>query len=319
VKTIQLGHTDRTVSAMCFGAMMFGTLVPEDRARDLLDHFVERGGTFIDTANNYAVWVGGTGDESETLLGRWFADSGLRDQVCLSTKLGARPAPASASSEQRLGLSPDAIRSQFQGSLDRLGVNSVELLYLHIDDPAVPVADTQQAVAELKQNGFVVALGTSNHTLARMRERDAANAAIGLLAHDATQMRHSYLTPRPDADFTPQIVLDAAMTAYAAEVGTTVCAYSPLLNGALTRHDRELPAEYRHERTDRQVNALTEVGAMHGATPNQVIFAWMLAQDPVVVPVVGASTRAQLDEALDAVDLTLTADDLARLAEARGG
>ena len=236
--TTTLGGSGTSISTMCLGVMFFGTNTPEERGRALLDRFVERGGTFVDTANNYAVWTGGTGDESETVLGGWLADSGMAAKTIVATKLGARPAPGTSSSQQAMGLSGPAVSEQLRGSLDRLGVDSVDLLYLHIDDPVPPVAETQQALADAVAAGQVRALGTSNHTLERMRERDAANAALGLRPHDAVQMRHSYLTPRADADFGRQIVLTSAMQAYAAEVGTTVCAYSSLLSGALTRPDR---------------------------------------------------------------------------------
>ncbi|MEP6598031.1 MAG: aldo/keto reductase, partial [Actinomycetota bacterium] len=98
MRTIPLGCSELAVSAICLGTMTFGTAVPEDQSRTILDRFVSRGGTFLDTANNYAFWAdGGTGDESETMLGRWLADTGFRDEVVLATKIGARPRPGSSS------------------------------------------------------------------------------------------------------------------------------------------------------------------------------------------------------------------------------
>lgn len=116
--------------------MYFGTTVDERHAFALLDHYVGNGGRLVDTANNYAFWAeGGTGNESEQVLGRWMAARGNRDDVVLATKLGARPRPGSHSLDDVEGLSAAAIRDQVQGSLRRLGTDQLDVLYAHIDDP----------------------------------------------------------------------------------------------------------------------------------------------------------------------------------------
>jgi aryl-alcohol dehydrogenase-like predicted oxidoreductase len=114
---------------LCLGTMYFGTTVPEQRACELLDHYVDAGGQLLDTANNYAFWVeGGCGDESELVLGRWLTSRGNRDQVLLASKIGARPRPGSRSLEDVQGLSAAAVREPVEGSLSRLGTDHLDRL-----------------------------------------------------------------------------------------------------------------------------------------------------------------------------------------------
>ena len=301
---------------LCLGAMNFGTTTDEATAVAVLERFLERGGTFVDTANNYAVWnPGGTGNESEELLGRWFARTGRRDDVVLATKLGARPRPGATSIAQGLGLGAAAIRDQFAGSLRRLGLDSVELLYLHIDDAQADVTETQRALAELRAAGSISATGISNNTRERWDEREAVNAELGEPPFTAIQMRYSYLTPRPDADFGRQLLFDQALLDAAAARGTRALAYSPLLNGSITRPDRALPDSYQHEGTAGQLAALRTVADRHGANANQVVLQWLLDQG--IIPVLGVSSLAQLDEAFAALDLSFDDDDRETLTAAR--
>lgn len=116
------GETGPLSSVLCLGALPFGTTVDETISFAILDRFVEAGGTFIDTANNYSFWIdGATGDESEALLGRWFAARRNRDRILLASKVGARPERPGLGLEAAEGLSAKAIRAGIDGSLRRLG------------------------------------------------------------------------------------------------------------------------------------------------------------------------------------------------------
>src|SRR5690606_34809952 len=133
---------------LVLGAMSFGTLVDEDTSFALLDRFVERGGVWIDTADCYSFWSSptGHGGASEAVLGRWLAarpDAARR--VRISTKLGAEPLWPGSWPEHRAGLSARAVRDAFAGSLERLGVDAVDLLWLHQEDRAVPIEETMDA------------------------------------------------------------------------------------------------------------------------------------------------------------------------------
>src|SRR5439155_20112071 len=115
----------------------------------VLDAYREAGGNFLDTANNYAFWVGGTGDESETLLGRWLADRSAREDMVVATKIGGRPRAEGASPGDVRGLAPEAVIEQVEGSLRRLRTDRIDLLYTHIPDPRTPVEQTLRALTDL--------------------------------------------------------------------------------------------------------------------------------------------------------------------------
>ncbi len=315
MRTIPLGHTGVEVSALCLGAMYFGTRTGEATSLALLDQYVAAGGTFIDTANIYAHWAeGGQGGESETLLGRWMKQRGNRADLFIASKVGFEYTGVDR------GLSAGRIEAECDKSLRRLGVETIDLYYAHVDDRATPLDETLAAFDRLVQAGKVRYVGASNYTAWRLEEARAVSAAGGYPVFCGVQQRHTYLRPKPGADFDPQLAANDDLLDFcrvrSAEI--TLLAYSPLLGGAYTRADRPVPAEYAGPDTDARLAALRAVAAAHGATPNQVVLAWMLHSDPVVIPVFAASTPQQMAENLGALDVALSPGDMAQLNGASG-
>jgi aryl-alcohol dehydrogenase-like predicted oxidoreductase len=179
--------TRREVSVLSLGAMLMGSRTDEATSFAILDRYVEAGGTFIDTSGNYAFWVNATqGGESEELLGRWRRSRGIGDEIVIATKVGARPLAPSAgfvtSSGSPIameGLSAKVIRESAERSMSRLGVPKLDLLYAHIEDPAVPMSETVEGLAELVAEGAVGLLGVSNHWAWRVERARALAAAAG--------------------------------------------------------------------------------------------------------------------------------------------
>lgn len=306
-----------TAHNACLGTMFFGTTVDPSTSFAILDRYAEAGGTLLDTANNYAAWIdGASGDESETLLGDWLDARGNRDEMQIASKIGARPVrPGSADVE---GLSPSAVREQVQGSLRRLRVDRLDLLYAHIDDRTVPLAETLGAFDALVTEGVVGAVGASNYTAARLREAHAVSDANGWAPYTALQSRATYLTSRPDADFGRwQIELDDDLAAYAATRQMRVFGYSTLLAGLYARPETAVPDPYRHDGTDAQLAAVRTTAERLGCRPSQVVYAWSSGHG--VTPVFGVSTVAQLDEALAAGPELLDEQAHRDLAKAREG
>ena len=293
------------VSALCLGALPFGTTVDETTAYEILDCFVEAGGTFIDTSNNYACWVeGATGYESELLLGRWLADRKNRDQVVLATKVGARPSPERPA--EREGLGARTVRAGIEGSLRRLGTDYVDLYYAHIADPGTPLEETVPAFSALVAEGRARMLGCSNHTADLLRRERNLAADEGLVPYRVIQQRHTYLRPRPGAEFGVQeYVTDDLIDYVAGQADMSLLAYSILLNGAYTRPNRPFPEQYDRPEAAQRLAVLREVAAEVGAPPNQVVLSWLLHGDPPVMPIIGVSSVEQLRECLAAVDLNL--------------
>jgi aryl-alcohol dehydrogenase-like predicted oxidoreductase len=242
--------TRREVSVLSLGAMLFGTATDEVTSFAILDRFVEAGGTFIDTSNNYAFWnTGSQGGESEALLGRWRRSRSVGDQVVIATKLGGRPvAPgtsfadaAKASSVE--GLSAKVIRESAERSRERLGMARLDLLYAHIEDPAVPVHETVDGFAELVAEGTVGLLGVSNHWAWRVERARTLAAAAGLPGYEVLQYQHSYLRARSDLpgrrspDGNQGAVSGDLLSYLRAEPELALVAYSPLLAGGYVRPD----------------------------------------------------------------------------------
>ncbi len=238
----------------------------------------------------------------------------------IATKLGARPlAPTTRFSPDIEGLSTDVIRESSERSRERLGVERLDLLYAHVEDRRVPIEETVEAFAELVAKGTVGLLGVSNQWAWRVERARTLAAAAGRPGYEVLQYHHTYLRARTDRptlrspDGNLGVVGGDLLSYLRAEPGLALVAYSPLLQGAYGRDDRPLGPEWDLPGTRVRLAALREVAADAGATVNQVVLAWLIGGEIPVIPLVGASSVAQLDESLAAVDLELTADQRARL------
>lgn len=319
-RTIGTGPHSREVSVLALGAMLFGSVTDEKTSFALLDRYVEAGGNFIDTSDNYAFWTdGGQGGQSEELLGRWRRSRGAGDELVFATKLGARPlAPGTSYTDNPEGLSAKVIRESSERSRERLGLERLDLLYAHIDDHTVPQRETVEGFGALVAEGAVGLLGVSNQAVWRVERARALAAAAGLPGYEVLQYQHSYLRPRADVpdDLFPDGSLGHAGAELAgylrAEPALTLVAYSPLLKGAYARPER-LPADYDHPGTPARLAVLHEVARETGATPGQVVLAWQIGHELPILPLAGVSSLAQLEENLAAVDLELSAEQRARL------
>ncbi|MFI0235506.1 aldo/keto reductase [Streptomyces sp. NPDC016845] len=313
--------TRREVSVLSLGAMLFGTVTDEKTAFAILDRYVEAGGTFVDTSDNYAFWqTGSVGGESETVLGNWRRSRGIGAEIVIATKLGAAPlAPGTGYVDNAEGLSAAAIQKAVAGSTARLGMERLDLLYAHIPDPKVELTETVREFGALVNEGRVGLLGVSNHWAWQVERARAIARAEGLPGYEVLQYQHSYLRHRVDtpSQLSPDGELGTAdgnlLSMVRAEEDLTLVAYSPLLGGAYVRADKPLSAGHDHGSTQPRLAALREVAKSSGATVNQVVLAWMMGAPVPAIPLVGASSVAQIEESLAAVDLELTEEERARL------
>ncbi|MDM5280722.1 aldo/keto reductase [Paenibacillus silvae] len=318
MRQLTLGKSGPQVSALCLGCLNFGTKTDKSLSYRLLDQYVEAGGNFLDTSNNYAFWNGaGVGGQSETLLGEWMKEKNNRNRIFLATKVGANPTIPGGGFPAKEGLSKKAIHKAVDESLKRLQTDYIDLYYAHIDDMDVPLEETLEAFNQLVQSGKVRAIGCSNHYTWRLEEARSISQSHGFAPYQCIQQRYSYLRPRPGADFDVQISVSEEMLKYIeTHEEIALLAYSPLLSGAYSRQDRPIPVQYTGPDAEARIAALQEISKETGATHNQVVLAWMLNNSPVTLPVIAASSTEQLQENLQALDVTLTQEQIKRLNEA---
>jgi aryl-alcohol dehydrogenase-like predicted oxidoreductase len=330
LKTIQLGTSDLQVSQLALGCMIMGTVTPEAEAMEMLDRYVDAGGNFLDTADCYSWWnaEGTLGGQSEELLGRWLRRRGRRDDIILATK-GSATVPNQEgiwvdgvpnwdlARTRFAGAGADTLREAIDGSLKRLGVDYVDLYYVHVDDLNTPLEETLQALAEIVAAGKARYIGWSNVTTDRLRRIRELCAENGWPLPVAIQQQHTYLRPRPDAT-SRSLVTDEQLAYLRAHRDQTLVAYSPILKGiydsAEKRAGHWLMADYDGPAAQNRLAVLQAVAAEVGATPNQVVLAWLLrSSSPPVVPLIGPRTLDQFDSAMAALDVSLTDEQVARL------
>lgn len=308
MQKVTLGHSGIEVSALCFGTDLIGSRIDRQTSFRLLDAFRESGGAFIDTGNFYAAWLPGCeGGESETTIGAWMKDREVRDSMIISTKLGFDYPGCEG------GLSANEIERECEKSLRRLGTDRIDIYYAHRDDPQTPMEETMQAFDRMVRAGKVRAIGASNLRVWRIAEANTVSCAHGWARYSVVEQRHTYLRPRYGADFGPQIPINDDMKAYAQSRGVALIGYSVLLQGAYTREDRPMPAQYAGPDSDERLAALREVAAETGATPNQIVIAWMRQSDPPVLPIIAGSRPEQLAENIAALDVRLSDAQMLRL------
>ncbi|WP_245889051.1 MULTISPECIES: aldo/keto reductase [Glycomyces] len=318
MERIALGPDGIGVSRLCLGAMALGGVQDEATSFAILDRFLELGGNFIDTANCYMFWIdGGTGDESELLLGRWFAARGTRDEVVLATKAGRRPSFPGGGLEHSEPLSRARIGAALDESLGRLGTDRVDLFWSHRDDRDTPLEETVAGFDDAVRAGKARMVGASNHTAWRVERARSIADRTGAAAYTAMQNRYSYLKPRPGTVLPEggHVHADPADLDFVeGTAGMAILTYSSLLSGAYVK--KPLGEHYAHPGTDARLKVLDEVAAETGATRNQVVLAWLAGHGAPVIPLVGVSSVAQLEEAAAGVALKLDADQWQRLTAA---
>jgi aryl-alcohol dehydrogenase-like predicted oxidoreductase len=237
--------------------------------------------------------------------------------VRIATKVRQNPLvphswPASAE-----GLSAHAIQAGVKESLDRLGVDHIDLLWAHAEDRTVPLEETVGAFGELVARGVALRVGAANHAAWRVERARSLARERRVEPWTALQLRHSLVQPRPDTPLAEagHRMLTAEDVDLARSEGLAVWSYSSLMWGSYVRADKPLPRTYDHPGTTRVLSVLDEVAGEVAATRNQVVLAWLMRQG--IDPIVGVSRVEQIEQALAARRVRLCDEHMARFAEAR--
>lgn len=307
MRKIQWKDSDEQVSAMCLGTMYFGSRVKQETSYRILDTYIEAGGSFLDTSNNYAFWIEGCGgDESENLLGQYFADRGNRNKIFLATKLGARMVKKADGSQGFEGTSPAVIHRAIDDSLKRLKADHVDLLYIHVDDRETPLEESLEALDKVVQQGKTRYIGMSNTSAWRFSAAAVISKIKGLCSFTALQTFYSYLRDHIDRTWnciTPEFI-DMAKT----QKDFNLLAYGPLLKGAYARGEFQ-PWDDQAVRFDTadshaRLKCLNRLAKEMGVTVNQLVLSYVMHTAPGIIPVFGASTQEQLNDSLGALNIT---------------
>jgi len=310
MKTRELGRSGLKVSAIGLGCMginfSYATKLPKDEGVALIRAAVDRGVTFFDTAEVYGPFT------NEEVVGE--ALRPFRDKVVIATKFGF-DIDFETSENRGVSSRPDRIRQAVEGSLKRLGVETIDLLYQHRVDPNVPIEDVAWTVKELIAQGKVKHFGMSEPGVQTLRRAHA------VLPVTALQNEYSLWWRAPESNG----ILEACD-----ELGIGFVPYSPLgkgfLTGAMTKNAKLGEGDFRKniprfqreamEKNQAFVDLLKRVADEKGKTPAQIALAWLIAQRPYIVPIPGTTKLHRLEENIGAAEVELTQEDLRAIADA---
>lgn len=307
----KLGNTGLEVSRICVGCMGFGDpawvhkwVLGEAESRVVIKHALDLGVNFFDTANVYSLGV------SEEILGRALRDYADRDRMVVATKVNMRMADG----PNGAGLSRKAIMSEIDRSLQRLGMDYVDVYIIHRWDATTPIEETMEALHDVVKAGKTRYIGASAMYAWQFQKALATAEKHGWTKFVSMQNHYNLLYREEEREMMP-LCVDAKIA---------VTPYSPLAAGRLTRDwsadsspraQSDTVANWKYDRTTEVdkavVERVAEVAQRMGVTRTQVALAWLLSRPQVAAPIIGATKTSHLDEAVTALDVTLSAADIA--------
>ncbi len=303
-----LGRTGLEIAPLVFGGNVFGWTADQQTSFALLDRFTDAGLNAIDTADAYSAWVpGNKGGESETIIGNWLkASPGRRNKVVIITKVGWTGGSGGK------GLAASAIMSKVEDSLRRLQTDRIDLYLSHRPDPDTPIEETLRAYETLVRQGKVRAIGCSNYDATQLREALTVSSQNKLPRYEVLQ---------PEYNLYDRSGYEGPLRDLCMAEGLGVITYYSLASGFLSgkyRSKDDLNKSVRGQRVSKYLDArglrilgaLDSVAAAHNAQPAEVALAWVIAREGVTAPIASATTVAQVDSLIRAVQLKLSAADI---------
>ena len=302
-----LGNSTLAITPLMLGGNVLGWTADEATSFAVLDAFVANGGNSLDTADVYSAWAPGhKGGESETVIGKWLKRSGKRNSVVIGTKVGML-AP-------HTGLKRDSIIAGCEDSLRRLGVETIDLYWLHKDDGKTQPDEYLGALDELVESGKVRAVGASNFAAPRFAEALAESARSGKIRFAAQQPEYNLMRRDIEKDLMP----------LCAREHVSILPYFGLASGFLTGKYRSAADKSKSPRgagMDKYLDAkglkvlaaLDAVAARQDATCAQIALAWIMAKPAIAAPIASATSVAQVTELMGALRVRLSAADVAQL------
>jgi aryl-alcohol dehydrogenase-like predicted oxidoreductase len=311
-----LGRTGLKVSEICLGSMQFGWTADEPMSFAVMDAFVEAGGNFIDTADIYTSREpGAAGGVSEQIIGRWMKERGNRHDLVVATKVRGRM----GNSPNDQGLHRQHLIRACDQSLRRLQIDYIDLYQAHWYDADTPIEETLETFNDLVRGGKVRYIGCSNYPAWRLALALGVSERLRVARYDSLQP-HYNLAHRDE--------FERELEPLCLDQGIGVVPYSPLAGGFLTgkyRRDAQVPESaraggvqkrYFNERGWAIIDAPARIAEARGVPMAQVALGWLLNRPAVTSPIIGANSPTQLNEALGAVEIKLSAEEIEALDDA---
>jgi len=333
MKYAKLPGIEKELSVIYLGTGNYGSKISPSDSFKLLDRFAELGGTFIDTAHVYGAWDasgynGGYGN-SEKVIGEWLKKTGMQNKVAVGTK-GAHPDLDTGISR----MNPKDINAHISESLQRLKTDSIDIYWVHTDEPSIPAGEILGMLAEPSAAGRLKAIGCSNWSIQRQHEASEAAVALGLPGFVASQVgwslaRASHSVYRPG--HVDMRYMDSAMLQYHAETGIPVAGYSGQGCGFFAEKydglDFDSPAfptpglsaRYGNDLSYSRRKVAVELAREKGCSANQVALAWMIHHPFRAFPIASPNSLQQMDDTMKAGEIELTDEEFNRLTCSQAG
>lgn len=297
MRKIALKATELSVAPLCLGTVNYGTAMPGAAAKRQLDQYAGAGGNFLDTAHVYGDWVPGLKGRSERVIGEWMRETGLRGQMVIATK-GAHPRLDRMDVPR---LRPEDLEADLQESLDCLGVDRIDLYFLHRDDPSIPVGEIIGWLSQKADEGCIRHYGCSNWTLARIQEADQYARLHRIKGFVCNQLMWSLAVPnRANFEDPSLIPMDADTYAYHARTGLSAMGYMSVAKGYFMRRQagEQLPASvermYGGARNDAVYAELTRLSRETGASLLDLCLLYFSGHPFAAIPIASFDTEEQL-------------------------
>ena len=313
MEQVRLGETGLKVSRLCLGCMTYGSpkwrtwVLDEAQAKPFFKTAIEKGITFFDTANVYSIGA------SEEVTGKWLREFARREEIVVATKVNGPMGPG----PNERGLSRKSIMAQIDASLQRLGMDYVDLYQIHRFDYETPIEETLEALNDVVRAGKARYIGASSMYAWQFARMLAASEAHGWVRFVSMQPQYNLVYREEEREMLPLCQAE----------GIGVIPWSPLARGFLAggraapkegnteraRTDEFSPRLYFREADHKIVDTVSEIAKARGLSNMQVALAWVLKNPAITSPIIGASKLGHIDEAVSAVDVKLTDDEVKRL------
>ncbi len=309
----KLGNTDITALPLAFGGNVFGWTINEKTSFELLDEYVAKGFTLIDTADVYSRWASGIGGESEIIIGKWMKLRKNRNKVSIATKVGMDMG------QGKIDLSKKYILKAVEDSLKRLQTDYIDLYQSHKDDETTPIEETLDAYAQLIKEGKIRWIGASNFTPARLNDSLNVSKKYSLPRYETLQPIYNLYNREEFEKELKNICFEnniGVINYYALAAGFLTGKYRSEKDVSKSVRGAGAQSKYMNEKGFKILNAMDEIASEYKTSLAAISIAWLLKQPGISAPIASATSKEQLSIILKATELELREDTIALLNKA---